>query len=123
MAKILYAEDNEDNVYMLRLRLKKKGFEMIVAENGKIAIEMAKSEKPDLILMDVGMPVMDGHEATKILKSDKETCHIPIIILTAHALVTDREKAKEIGADEFETKPVNAKKLIEKINSFLNNTE
>jgi CheY-like chemotaxis protein len=119
MSTILYAEDNEDNIYMLKLRLKKKGYDIITAENGLEAVNKAKDSKPDLILMDVGMPIMDGHEATKRIKADPETKHIPIIILTAHALVTDKEKAKEIGADDFETKPVNASSLMEKIKKLL----
>lgn len=118
--KILYVEDNEDNIYMLKMRLEKNGYEVIVAKDGKQGVEMAKSQKPDLIVMDLGLPVMDGYEATSILKADDETKNIPVIILTAHALVTEVEKAKSIGADSFETKPVNAKRLIEKIVVFLN---
>ncbi|PCJ29203.1 MAG: two-component system response regulator [Rickettsiales bacterium] len=115
MIKILYVEDNEDNVYMLRMRLEKSGYEVIIAENGLIGVEKTRSEKPDLVIMDVGLPVMDGHEAIKILKADEATKSIPIIILTAHALSTDVKKAKDVGADGFETKPLNAASLIEKI--------
>lgn len=121
MTKILYVEDNEDNIYMLKLRLEKKGYIITTANNGLEGIEKAKVERPDIILMDLGLPVMDGYEATKILKSSEDTKNIPIIILTAHALITDLEKAKTIGANDFETKPVNVVNLVAKIEALLKN--
>jgi CheY-like chemotaxis protein len=121
MSKILYVEDNDDNFYMLKLRLEKKGYIMTTASNGLEGVDKAKVWRPDIILMDLGLPVMDGYEATKILKSSEDTKNIPIIILTAHALVTDLEKTKEIGADDFETKPVNILNLVAKIEYLLKN--
>ncbi len=119
MVKILYVEDNEDNIYMLKLRLERKGHTVVVAGNGVDGVKAAKEQKPDLILMDVGLPVMDGYQATKIIKADPETKDIPLIMLTAHALVTDEEKAKQAGADAFETKPINIVKLSATIELLL----
>ena len=119
MTKILYVEDNEDNVYMLTNRLKRKGFDVVVAGDGAQGVEMATSEAPDLILMDLGLPVLDGWEATRRLKGAEATRAIPIIALTAHAMEGDREKALEAGCDEFDTKPVNLPRLLEKIQTIL----
>lgn len=118
MNTILYVEDNEDNIYMLKMRLEKKGFTVLVAKNGMDGIKATKEQKPDLVLMDVGLPDIDGYQATAQLKADPETKNIPLIILTAHALVTDQEKAKAVGADAFETKPINIAKLMETINEL-----
>src|SRR5512145_1992821 len=103
MAKILLVEDNEMNRDMLSRRLERKGFETLVAVDGQQGLEVAASQKPDLILMDMSLPVMDGWEATRRLKSSPETQHIPIISLTAHAMAGDREKAIEAGADDYDT--------------------
>ena len=119
MSKILLVEDNPLNRDMLSKRLKRRNFAVSWAENGEIAVEKAKSEKPDLILMDLSLPVMDGWQATKTLKADMETKHIPIIVLTAHAMPEDRAKALAIGADEYDTKPIDFKGLLQKINDLL----
>ena len=119
MSNILLVEDNPLNRDMLTKRLQRKGFEMNWAENGKIAVEKAKSEKPDLILMDLSLPVMDGWQATQIIKGDAATKDIPIIVLTAHAMPEDRAKALAIGANEYDTKPIDFKGLLEKINALL----
>ena len=118
MAKILYVEDNEDNVYMLRRRLAKHGYDMIVAEDGAKGVEAARREKPDLILMDLSLPVLSGWDAARQLKSAPETGAIPIIALSAHALNGEREKALEAGCDDFETKPVDLARLLEKMARF-----
>lgn len=119
MKKILIVEDNEMNRDMLSLRLKKAGYEIIVAVNGLQGIEIAKLEKPDLILMDIRMPVMDGLEATNQLKTEPETQFIPIIILTAHSLPVDKEKILKSKCDDFEIKPINFERLLKKINYLL----
>lgn len=119
MKKILYVEDNEDNIYVTKSHLDKIGYETILAKDGLEAVNIAKQQKPNLILMDVGLPIIDGYQATKILKADPETSNIPVIILTAHALVTDEQKAAAAGADDFETKPINTARLLEKIAKFL----
>ena len=119
MSKILYAEDNEDNIYVTTSHLTKAGYNVILAKNGLEVVNMAKSEKPELILMDVGLPIIDGFQATKILKADFETNKIPIVMLTAHVLVTDQEKAKECGAEDFETKPINTKSLLATIAKYI----
>ena len=103
--KILYVEDNDDNVYMLKNRLSRAGFTVIVASDGKQGIAMAASEQPDLILMDLTLPDIDGKEATRRIKSEPTTQRIPIIALTAHAMSSDREKAIAAGCDDFYTKP------------------
>lgn len=122
MTRILYVEDNDDNVYLLRMRLELlKGFELSVAEDGKVGCEKAAAEVPDVILMDLDLPVMDGWEATRRIKSNKTTWHIPIIALTAHAMSGSREKALAAGCDEFDTKPVNFDRLMQKINFVLAN--
>ena len=117
MTKILYVEDNEDNVYMLSRRLKRKGFEIVIAVDGEQGVEMASSEKPDLILMDLSLPKMDGWEVTQKLRA--EGIKTPIIALTAHALETDKKRCMDAGCDEFETKPIDFPKLLEKMNSFI----
>ena len=119
MSKILYIEDNEDNVFMLATRLRRKGFEVVIARDGAEGINVAHTEKPDLILMDLSLPVLDGWEATRRLKASPETKSIPIIVLTAHAMAGDREKAVAAGADEYDTKPVRLPDLLAKIEGFL----
>ena len=120
MSKILIVEDNEMNRDMLSRRLIRKGFEIVMAEDGKKGVDMSKTENPDLILMDLSLPVMDGWEATSTIKADLETSSIPIIVLTAHAMAGDREKALDAGADEYDTKPIEFKRLLGKIKEFLN---
>ena len=115
MAKILYVEDNDDNVYMLRRRLEKHGHQMIVAGDGAAGVAVAESEKPDLILMDLSLPVLSGWDAARQLKASEDTRLIPIIALSAHALDGEREKALAAGCDDFETKPVDLARLLEKI--------
>ena len=115
MAKILYVEDNEMNRDMLSRRLQRRDHEILLAFDGKEGLDMMKSEKPDIVLMDMGLPVMDGWEATTTAKGDPEIKDIPIIALTAHALESDRVKALDCGADDFDTKPVDFKRLLEKI--------
>ena len=119
MAKILIVEDNEMNRDMLSRRLQRKGFEVVMAEDGQQGVDMSKSENPDVILMDLGLPVMDGWQATSSIKEDETTKNIPIIVLTAHAMAGDREKALDAGADEYDTKPIEFKRLLCKINNFL----
>ena len=113
MTKVLYVEDNEDNVYMLKMRLELLGdFEVVAAEDGEKGCAMALSERPDIILMDLEMPVVDGWEATRRLKDDPQTRDIPIIALSAHALAGEREKALAAGCDEFDTKPIEFERLV-----------
>ncbi len=119
MTKILYVEDNEDNIYMLSKRLARKGYEVIVATDGEQGVDLARSEAPALILMDLTLPVVDGWEATRRLKAASETRDIPVIALTAHAMSDDREKALAAGCDDFDTKPVNLKRLLGKIQALL----
>ena len=119
MSKILIVEDNEMNRDMLSRRLERKGFEVVMAEDGAKGVDMSKSENPDLILMDLSLPIMDGWEATSTIKADNNTKDIPIIVLTAHAMAGDREKALEAGADEYDTKPIDFKRLLGKIKDFI----
>lgn len=119
MVKILLVEDNEMNRDMLSRRLLRKEFEVIIAVDGGQAVSMAESEQPDLILMDMSLPVMDGWEATRRVKAAKTTAHIPIIALTAHAMSGDREKALSAGCDDYDTKPIEMPRLLEKIDSLL----
>tara|TARA_B100001564_G_scaffold340927_1_gene335048 strand:+ start:54 stop:413 length:360 start_codon:yes stop_codon:yes gene_type:complete len=119
MSKILIVEDNEMNRDMLSRRLERKGFEVVMAEDGAKGVNMSKSENPDLILMDLSLPIMDGWEATSTIKADENTKDIPIIVLTAHAMAGDREKALEAGADEYDTKPIDFKRLLGKIKDFI----
>ena len=118
MTKILLVEDNEMNKDMLSRRLIKKGYEIVFAMDGQEAIDMAKSEKPDVILMDMGLPVKDGLQATKEIKEDSDTANIPVIALTANAMAEHRQEALDVGCDEYETKPVRLPSLLEKINQF-----
>ena len=119
MIKILYVEDNDDNIYMLSQRLKRKGFDVIVAKDGQQGIEAALSESPALILMDLNMPVLDGWSATQRLKSTPATQHIPVIALSAHAMSGDRETALAAGCDDYDSKPVNITRLYAKIQALL----
>jgi two-component system, cell cycle response regulator DivK len=119
MPKILLVEDNEMNRDMLSRRLIKKGYEVVMALDGEQAIEMAGSESPDLILMDISLPGLDGWEATRRLKAMPETKAIPIIALTAHAMAGDREKCLEAGCNDYDTKPVEFPRLLGKIQGFL----
>ena len=119
MSKILLVEDNEMNRDMLSRRLQRKGFEVVIAVDGQEGVDMATSETPDLILMDLSLPVMDGWEATRRIKADDGTNGIPVIALTAHAMQGDEDKALEAGCDDYDTKPVNFKRLLEKIRKFL----
>ncbi len=119
MAKILLVEDNEMNRDMLSRRLLRRGFEVAVALDGQQGVEMASSELPDLILLDMSLPVLDGWTAAGKLKADPATSTIPIIALTAHAMGKDREKALKAGCDDYDTKPVEFKRLLRKINLFL----
>ena len=119
MTKILYVEDNDDNVYMLRGRLTRAGFEVAVATDGAQGVAMAASEAPDLILMDLSLPVLDGWEATRRLKSASNTRAIPIIALSAHAMEGDRARAVEAGCDDYDTKPVDFPRLLGKIRALL----
>jgi len=120
MKKILYVEDNEMNRDMLGRRLTRRDYEVIFAFDGQEGLEKMKSESPDVVLMDMGLPVMDGWEATTQAKADPEISDIPIIALTAHAMETDKQKALDCGADDFDTKPVDFKRLLEKIESNIN---
>jgi CheY-like chemotaxis protein len=119
MPKILIVEDNEMNRDMLSRRLVRNGFEVVMAVDGGEGVAMAASEKPDLILMDMSLPVLDGWEATRRVKADAATSAIPVIALTAHALVEDRERATAAGCDDFDTKPVELPRLLEKIRRLL----
>ena len=119
MAKVLLVEDQEDNRDMLSRRLKKRGYEVAIAVDGAEGVEMARSEAPDLILMDMSLPVMDGWEATRILKAEDGTRSIPVVALTAHAMSTDREKAFEAGCDAYETKPIEFPRLLETMEKLL----
>ena len=117
--RILYVEDNEDNVYMLVRRLKRKGYEVAVATDGAKGIEMARTDAPSLILMDLSLPVLDGWEATRQIKAAPETRDIPIIALSAHAMEGDRESALAAGCDDYDTKPVEFDRLLGKIEAQL----
>ena len=116
--KILYVEDNDDNIYMLKNRLTRAGFTVVIATNGVQGVAMAASEQPDLILMDLTLPDMDGWEATRRIKADPATTHIPVIALTANAMAGDREKAIAAGCDDFDTKPVEMPRLLGKIRAL-----
>ncbi len=119
MVKILYVEDNEDNLYMLSNRLSRRGYEVVLARNGEEGIAMARTEEPSLILMDLSLPVIDGWEATRRLKAEAATRTIPVIALSAHAMAGDREKAIAAGCDEYDTKPIELPRLLEKITTLL----
>ena len=119
MAKILLVEDNEMNRDMLSRRLQRRGYAVVIAEDGGVGVALAKSESPDLILMDMSLPVMDGWEATRQIKAAVETNAIPVIALTAHAMAGDEEKALAAGCNDYETKPVDLPKLLAKIEALL----
>jgi CheY-like chemotaxis protein len=119
MAKILLVEDNEMNRDMLSRRLERRGYQIVMAVDGSQGVEMASSESPDLILMDMSLPVIDGWEATRQIKADERTKAIPVIALTAHAMSGDREKALEAGCDDYDIKPIELPRLIAKIESLL----
>ncbi len=119
MAKILLVEDNEMNRDMLSRRLQRRGYEVVLAVDGPSGVQAAQTDTPDLVLMDMSLPVVDGWEAARLLKSDPATKHVPIIALTAHAMSGDREKALEAGCDDYDTKPVELPRLLEKIEALL----
>jgi len=119
MKKLLLVEDNEMNRDMLSRRLERKGFAVVMAKDGGEGVSMAKSERPALILMDMSLPVLDGWEASRQLKADDATKDIPIIALTAHAMSGDREKAMNSGCNEYDTKPIDMPRLLEKISSLI----
>lgn len=116
--KVLYVEDNDDNIFMLRNRLRRAGYEVVVAMDGVQGVAAATAEKPDVILMDLSLPQLDGWEATRRIKAAPETKHIPVIALTSHAMMGDREKALAAGCDDFDTKPVELPRLLIKIRSL-----
>ena len=120
MRRILYVEDNDDNVFVLRMRLELLGdYEILVAPDGAQGVTLAASTEPDLILMDLNLPVIDGWEATRRIKADPRSANIPIVALTAHAMAGDREKALEAGCDDFDTKPIDFERLLAKIDALL----
>ena len=119
--RILLVEDNEMNRDMLSRRLKKRGYEVVMAFDGKQGVEMASEQSPDIILLDMSLPVMDGWEAAETLKGAPATKEIPVIALTAHAMSGDREKALGAGCDDYDTKPVDIKRLLDKMNALLGN--
>ncbi len=119
MVKLLLVEDNELNRDMLSRRLVKNGYEVILAMDGLESLQLSKSARPDLILMDMSLPIMDGWAATQHLKADPATCHIPVIALTAHAMGDDRQKALNAGCDEYDTKPIEMPRLLTKIQKIL----
>ncbi len=119
MAKILLVEDNELNRDMLSRRLSRRGHEVLIAVNGQLGVDMTREHRPDIVLMDMSLPVIDGWEATRRLKADPETAAIPIIALTAHAMASDREKAMEAGCDDYDSKPVDLPRLLGKIDALL----
>jgi two-component system cell cycle response regulator DivK len=121
MSRILLVEDNEMNRDMLSRRLTRRGFEVVIAVNGQEGVEMTQQQSPDIVLMDMSLPVLDGWEATRRLKAAEETKHIPIIALTAHAMAGDREKTLDAGCDDYDTKPIEFQRLLEKINTLLTN--
>ena len=119
MPRLLYVEDNEMNRDMLSRRLQRRGFEVLIASDGEQGVAIAAVERPDLILMDMSLPVLDGWEATRRLKAAPETARIPVIGLTAHAMATDRAKCIEAGCDEYDTKPVEFERLLAKVERLL----
>ncbi len=123
MPKVLLVEDNEANRDMLSRRLIRKGYDVVMAEDGAQAVEVASREKPDIVLMDMSLPVIDGWEATRRLKAGEGTRGIPVIALTAHAMSGDREKALEAGCDDYDTKPIELPRLLEKMQALLARTQ
>jgi two-component system, cell cycle response regulator DivK len=113
--KILYVEDNEDNIYVLEARLRRQGHDVLIARDGASGVQLAGAEQPDVILMDLSLPVLDGWEATRQIKAGEQTRHIPVIALTANAMSGDREKALAAGCDDFDTKPIVLPRLLEKM--------
>ena len=123
MSRLLIVEDNESNRDMLSRRLRRRGYEVILAVDGEEGLRVAKSEAPDLILMDMGLPGLDGWDATRMLKADSATCSIPVIAFTAHAMSGDREKALAAGCDDYDTKPIDLPHLLLKIQMLLGRVE
>ena len=119
MAKILLVEDNEMNQDMLTRRLERRGYQVVLAADGEQGIAMASSERPDLILMDMSLPIVDGWDATRRIKSDPATSSIPVIALTAHAMSGDRERAMQAGCDDYDTKPIELPRLLGKVEALL----
>jgi two-component system cell cycle response regulator DivK len=119
MPKILLVEDNEMNSDMLSRRLERVGYTVVIAVNGQEGVESARNDVPDLILMDMSLPVLDGWEATRRIKADAITKHVPVVALTAHAMSSDREKALEAGCDDYDTKPIDMPRLLGKIEALL----
>jgi CheY-like chemotaxis protein len=119
MATVLYIDDTENNRILVTRRLEKKGYRVLTAESAAAGLQVASAQKPDLILMDMGMPDLDGWSATRQLKTDPNLSHIPVIALTAHAMQGDREKALESGCDDYETKPFDFPRLFQKIEAYL----
>jgi CheY-like chemotaxis protein len=119
MPTVLYIDDTENNRILVSRRLEKKGYRVLTAENAAAGLEVVRAQKPDLILMDMGMPDLDGWSATRQLKADPDLCHIPVIALTAHAMQGDRESALESGCDDYETKPFDFPRLFQKIEAYL----
>lgn len=117
--KILYVEDNDDNIYMLERRLTRAGYTVVIAKDGAQGVAMALDEQPDLILMDMALPVLNGEDATRQIKEEPRTKHIPVIALTANAMTGDREKAMAAGCDDFDTKPVELTRLLGKIEALM----
>ena len=123
MTKILYVEDNDDNIYLITRGLGRKGYDIIVAKDGEEGLAMARSEAPSLILMDLDLPVLNGWEATRRLKASPQTQHIPVIAVSAYAMASDRERALAAGCDDFFSKPVDLKGLVERIEALLPGSE
>jgi CheY-like chemotaxis protein len=119
MAKLLLVEDNEMSRDMLSRRLARRGYEVAVAVDGAQGVEMARTERPDLVLMDLSLPVIDGWEATRRIKAGEETRHLPVIGLTAHAMASDREKALDAGCDDYDTKPIELERLLQKVEALI----
>jgi CheY-like chemotaxis protein len=119
MAKLLLVEDNEMNRDMLSRRLLRRGYEVAIAVDGAQGVEMARTERPDLVLMDLSLPVIDGWEATRRIKAGQDTKHLPVIGLTAHAMAGDREKALEAGCDDYDTKPIELERLLQKVEALI----
>jgi CheY-like chemotaxis protein len=119
VAKILLVEDNEMNRDMLSRRLKRQGHDVLIAVDGREGVEKSKADRPDIVLMDMSLPVLDGWEATRRIRADEETAALPVIALTAHAMEADRQQAMAAGCDDYDTKPIDLKRLLEKIDKLL----
>jgi CheY-like chemotaxis protein len=120
--KILYVEDNDDNVYVVKQRLGRLGYTIVIASDGEQGVVLAKAEQPDLILMDLSLPVVDGWEATRRIKADEATRHIPVLALSAHAMTEDRTQALAAGCDDYDTKPIDLARLRAKIDALMSRT-